>query len=586
MNTVNVNAFQADLIVEELTRCGIGFFCVSPGSRSTPLTLAVASNPNCISRMHFDERGAAFYALGYVRATGKPAALVCTSGTAVANYLPAVVEAANDALPLVLLTADRPPELQNCGANQTIKQLGIFGSFVRNEINLECPTAETDQSEVLRTVDLAVSKALEAPYGPVHINCQFREPLAPVEDGSDLSNSLSKLKDWQASQMPFSTIDNESVEPSDDKLQTIAHKINATSGLLIVGRLFDSKQRNPVLSLIDRLRWPVFADATSGLSTVDHECIIQHYDLLLQSNAFRSSIGGKQVHSGVQALHLGGQYVSKRLLQFLESAELESYIHVNDDPRPKDPSRSVTDKITCKIAIFCEALVPLVSTSDTSNNPRLQSDTAKTVIANECDASPDATEPAIVRALLENRNKSDGLFVASSMPIRDIDMFAGPGNGPIDIAANRGASGIDGTIASAAGFAAGLGKSITLLIGDLACLHDLNSLALLKDNAQPVTVVILNNNGGRIFEHLPVAQFKDHFENCFVTPHGLTFEHAAQMFNLPYVCVNTTDGFVRSFAKARRDLRSNVIEVTIDPSTNRDSHRRIVERIKRELDEG
>ena len=580
MNTVNVNAFHTDLIVEELTRCGITFFCVSPGSRSTPLTLAVAANSKATSRIHFDERGAAFYALGYVRAIGKPAVLVCTSGTAVANYLPAVVEASNDALPLILITADRPPELQDCGANQTITQPGIFGSFVRHEANLECPSADTDPTDILQQIDLAVSKALEAPYGPVHINCQFREPLAPVEDGSDLSNSLSRLGDWQASQMPFSSSESQPFTVSTDLIQRLADRINATSGLLIVGRLFDSEQRDPVLSLVDKLRWPVFADATSGLSAIDHECIIHHFDLLLQSETFRSSVCHRQV------LHIGGQYVSKRLLQFIESAELEGYIHIGNDPRPKDPGRRVTDNVTCNIARCCEALVPLVDACDGNKGWRRQSSTAEAAILKECKATPEATEPGIVRALLENRHKGGGLFIASSMPIRNIDMFAGPGHGSLKIGANRGASGIDGTIASAAGYAVGLDKPVTLLIGDLACLHDLNSLALLNNNSQSVTVVILNNNGGRIFEHLPVAEFKEHFESCFVTPHGLSFEHAAQMFNLPYECVNTTDAFVQSYTKAQDRLISTVIEVTVDPTTNRTTHRCIVERIKHELDEG
>jgi 2-succinyl-5-enolpyruvyl-6-hydroxy-3-cyclohexene-1-carboxylate synthase len=285
IDTTNINTLWTSLLIEELTRLGVSHICLSPGSRSAPLTVAAARNKHVTTTVYFDERGAAFFALGHARATGLPTALICTSGTAVANYLPAVVEAYHDEIPLILLTADRPSELQGCGANQTIRQIGIFGSFVRREIDLPCPDDHPDLRALLLSVRDAVAVALSAPRGPVHINCPFREPLAPTPSGADFSSVLSRFDDWVNSPTPLTSAKPHSAATDTHSLETLCEQLrNRQRGIVVVGTLASDTQRDAVLRLVTSLGWPALPDVTSGLRTADDEPIISHYDLLLSSD--------------------------------------------------------------------------------------------------------------------------------------------------------------------------------------------------------------------------------------------------------------------------------------------------------------
>jgi len=567
MNTANINSLWADLMIEELIRQGIDYFCISPGSRSTPLTAAIASRKE--SRrlagdvvVHFDERGAAFHALGYARATGKPAVLVCTSGTAAANYYPAIIEASQDNLPLIALTADRPPELRHTGANQTIDQLNLYGKYVRWSYDLPCPDEKIDPHELLTMIDRAVSRTRLAPFGPVQLNCPFREPLAPLNDGSDLSACVNQLENWYNSGKPLDEDSPTPVTLPDDQISAIAKMVaNARCGLILAGRLDNETQRTAVRSLGKKLGWPLLADITSGLRFDSSDHIIHHYDLLLTSEVFEKKVRPSAI------LHFGGRFVSKRLLEFIERAAPANYILVNESPDCLDPARRVTDKIVCGIVAFCESLRARVSYS-TANScfSRWQAGNgvARKIISSECESASEITEAAVARHISRRLADNTGLFLASSMPVRDLDIFGDVSDNAVAVAANRGASGIDGTIASATGFAAGLDRPVTLLIGDLAFLHDLNSLALLHKISPPVAVVVLNNDGGGIFQHLPVAGLPDVFEKYFITPHGLTFAHAAEMFDLPYCRVNDMESLEEAYELSQQSANSSIIEISLD----------------------
>ncbi len=576
ISIANINSLWGSLIIEELIRQGVEYFCISPGSRSAPLAAAAARNPRAKTLVHFDERGAAFYALGYARAANRPAALICTSGTAAANYLPAIIESSADTIPLIILTADRPPELRDTGANQAIKQPGIFGDNVRWSFDLPCPDTTIAPEMALTTVDQAVYRACRAPSGPVHLNCMFREPLAPVESGSRFERYLASIESWRRSDHSYTKYEIAQVLPDDACVRELSRILSHTGGgLLLAGKLRTDEERRAILSLSSRLRWPVFADITSGLRLGDiSEVGIPFYNLALLSGEIRKRLRPSLV------LHLGGRITAKRLSQWLQETQLQSYIHVDSNPLRLDPIHRVTRRIESGIELFCAQLAGLLDDSTDRKSEkylsewRRVSETVDLVIHRVSARTTSATETGIAR-LLSTEIKNSALFLASSMPIRDMDMFASAGGPRVPVGANRGASGIDGTVAAAVGFAAGIEKPTTLLIGDLALLHDLNSLAILRNQDQPVTVVAINNSGGGIFDHLPIAEFPDLHEKYFVARHNWRFEHAARQFELPYCCVDTIAGMREAYGRAITSGVSSVIEVMVDRAANLEAHNQL-----------
>lgn len=578
ISAANINSLWGSLLVEELIRNGVDYFCLSPGSRSAPLAIAVANNPRARSFVHFDERGVAFHALGYVRATGKPAAVICTSGTAGANLLPAIVEASSDLLPLILLTADRPPELHDVGANQTIKQVGLFGNFVRWSFNLPCPDKVISLEMPLTTIDFAVHNAMRAPAGPVHLNCMFREPLAPIETGEDFRGYLSGIAGWLDSCEPYSmslhatpSIDSMSL----DKAQRIIEQ--ATNGIIILGHLTNESANREALALAEQLQWPVFADITSGarLGTKD-TLVIPFFNLALTSEQSKQELQPDTI------IHIGGRVVSKRLMQWLEECPLRNYLQLIDHPVRIDPIHRVTCRIETGITDFCRALSERVEPSsqrDYLTRWKQASDLIDNILERLIGEATIPVEAGIARLLSKEMLQDTGLFLASSMPIRDVDIFAATDGPRLTVAANRGASGIDGTVASAAGFAVGLERPVTLLIGDLALLHDLNSLAILKDNPQPVIVVVINNNGGGIFGHLPISQCGQSFEKFFVTPHGFRFESAAKQFELDYHHASDLSELHAQYSHTVAQKGSSIIEITVDRAENMRFHERLIQEI-------
>ncbi|HJQ30479.1 MAG TPA: 2-succinyl-5-enolpyruvyl-6-hydroxy-3-cyclohexene-1-carboxylic-acid synthase [Rubrobacter sp.] len=573
-DTPRANRLWAYLIVEELLRCGVDFFCVAPGSRSTPLVAALAANEKARSMIHFDERGTAFAALGYARATGRPAAWITTSGTAVANGLPAVVEAATDGVPMILLTADRPPELRQTGANQTIDQPDIFGDYVRWRFDLPAPNPDIDPAMVLTTVDQAAYRAGRAPQGPVHLNLMFREPFLPEDE-----DELPVPSSWMKGDEPYTRYAATKPAVEDMEMESLwAALRTARRGLVVAGRLASRKQGEAVLRLAESLGWPFLPDIGSQVRLgADPEDIVAHYDALLSSGSFAEE------HTPEAVIHVGGRALAKRLEQFLARSRPDTYVVVRENPFRLDPAHSVTHSVEASVVDFCAALVRAA----TENPPavdafwkgewRAASEVTEHYLDENFSATKDPNEPLVARTVSRNIPLDHGLVVASSMPVRDLDTYAATEGAPVPVAANRGASGIDGTVATAAGFARGLGRPVTLLIGDLALLHDLNSLAMLRD--LHAVVVVLNNDGGGIFSFLPVADQKAFFEPYFGTPQGLGFEHAAAMFGLGYERPGTMEEFIVSYRAACSRSYSTLIEVKTDREENVALHRRVLEEV-------
>lgn len=590
MNTAQANLQAAQLMIEELHRYGVNYFCICPGSRSTPLAVALAQNTRIARIVHHDERGAAYHALGYTRATGQPTAVITTSGTAAANLFPAVVEASLDHLPLVVITADRPPELQDCGANQTINQTRLFGDYVRAFVDPGCPDDDNDPASVLIAVDNALNACCHGTTkpGPVHINCPYRKPLIPEPsetkplDMVDLSGQ-SSLSDWEKDDQPLNNSDPINRTLPDKIAHELAGIISKTkSGLLVIGRLENNRDRQEALNLSQVLGWPTVVDITSGLSLSNSQYLAHHHDLLLTSENFCDT------HPVDTVFHIGGQLVSKHLLDFLGQSKPANYIHNSADSKPFDPAHVVTRTHSYDNASFCYELALKIETSTgtaQTDDWLAGSNKIDTILDDLTDNSVALTEPEIARKISKAQSVATALFTASSMPVRDLDMFAAHISGIVPVGSNRGVSGIDGTLASAAGYAVGLGQPTTLLIGDLAFLHDLSSLLLIAKLSVSLTIVVINNSGGRIFEQLPIARHAEIINPYFVAPHRLSFEKIADTFDIHYEQVKVGDQFQSVYTKAQATEKPAIIEAVVDPNRSREHRQTIINSVRATIDE-
>ena len=565
--TAEQNLNWARQLIAGCVHAGAAGFVVSPGSRSTPLTLAAAEQNAAPMVVHFDERGAAFHALGWAQGAQRPVALLCTSGTAGANYLPAAVEAAQSRVPLLLLTADRPPELQDCGANQTIAQAGLFGRYVRWEHTLPCPDPDIPLRLAASAAGQACHMAVRAPAGPVHLNCPFREPLAPAPETYAAAADIATPPTWHAV---------ETTLLQDDQHALLNQLARVQRGLLLVGRLQSPRETAAARSLAAALGWPVFADLLSGMRLNSGEApVVAHHDALLDSEVFRDACAPDLV------LHIGGRFISKRLPAFLETYA-GPYLHVAAHPFREDPAHRTTDRYESDIANFCTWLAFAMRAAEppAHTDALIKAAAAAGAAAGAwLEEDGTLTEIAVARLVSHNRPPDTPLFLGNSMPVRDMDLF-GSANGRGGLAAaNRGASGIDGNVATAVGLARGAGLPATAVVGDVALLHDLNSLALLRQAPHPLTLVVLNNNGGGIFHFLPVSALGGVFEPCFAAPHGIEFEAAARMFGIDYVRPESVRDFEKTYFDRTRGRKSTLLEVKSTGEANLQAHQAIRERM-------
>ena len=568
------NSHWAQLLIEELTRCGCRYFVISPGSRSTPLVVAAARHPAVTARVALEERGAAFHAVGYGRAAGRPAVLVCTSGTALANYLPAVVEAAQDQVPLLVLSADRPPELQAAGANQTIAQPGIFGGYTRWSFELPVPAPRVDPRVVLTTVDQAVFRAGAAPAGPVHLNCPFPEPLEPQPVPAPLLAGAAGAR-WLSGTEPFTAYRGAAAAAPAPGADTVAALLSliegSRRGLLVAGGL-PRGCGGAVAALAAHLGWPLLGDVTSGARGTPG------LQLLLQSAAGHALLRPDCV------LQFGTHVVAKQYLELLAAAA-PHLAQVAASPERLDPSHSAALRVVADPRQVAHALrrgCPPRPASRYAHAVQAAGARAHAAAAKWSAARRGLDEPTAARlvAAAAGGPPACGLFAASSMPIRDLDTFATPLPEGVAAAANRGASGIDGAVASAAGLAAGLERPVIALLGDLSLVHDLPSLSQLREVAAGLVIVVLNNRGGGIFSLLPIAQvpepgFDELFERYFATPHAVAFRDVAAAFAMHYARPRTAAALQRHLALAATHAAAGadtLLEVATDRAANAAAH--------------
>jgi len=483
-------------IIAQLVEQGVTYFCMAPGFRSTPLTIAAAENSMAITFVHFDERGLAFHALGVAKATKKPVAIIVTSGTAVGNLMPAVMEAEASGVPLILLTSDRPHELRDTMANQTCDQIKIFGDFVRYFFDLPTPSNELPQNFLATTIAQAVTRASFPIPGPVQINCPFREPF--FSDKPSSASNCDKIRYTT----PRLKLDNPKLWAGD--LQSIE------KGVIILG-----KGAPDATELSQNLGWPILPDITSGYREAAGNRAITHYHHILKSLPELET---------ECILHLGDAVVSKPLMQWMAKAPRQ--IHVAEHPKRLDPNHRVTDRIICDPDLFCIEVAELLEPADPDWFEMWKN---LSTLAKSAIVLPKDSEPSVMEWIKE---KKTALFFANSMPIRDADMFFFPQNPCGPIFANRGLSGIDGNIATIAGIAQK--HPVTAVIGDQTALHDLNSLAQLKKVKHRAQIVLINNGGGGIFSFVAIGERKDLLDPYFAAAHDKTFANAAKMFGLSY----------------------------------------------------
>jgi 2-succinyl-5-enolpyruvyl-6-hydroxy-3-cyclohexene-1-carboxylate synthase len=565
--------------VDELARCGLRDACTSPGSRCTPLVLALAREQRLRCYSHIDERCAGFFALGLAKASALPVAVTCTSGTAVAELLPAVVEAREARVPLIVLSADRPPELREVGAGQTIDQLGIFGDFAKWFFEVGTHEATAERARWMRALACrAWWRALEARPGVVHLNFPLREPLVceePFEPAGEGRPSGAPLLKRSA--------------PRSDSLaaaRTLSELIGVSggsipAGVLVAGRHErDTPLAQSAAELCVLLGWPLLADPMSGARR--GEAAIAHYDALLRDPRFA------RTHTPEVIVRVGELPVSKPLRTWLSSHAGVPQITIEQEGAWQDPASVGSDLLAAEPAATLSALRKLLEESlpsagredsDWLASWRGADERAAAAIRGVL-ASCGCSEPSVAAELGVLLPEQATLFVASSMPVRDIETFWPVRADPPRVLCNRGANGIDGTVSSAFGAAAASREPVLLLIGDVALAHDIGGLLAARRLDLKLTIVLINNEGGGIFDFLPISESPaanrdEHYTRHIATPTGLDFARAASLYGLSHQSVSDAPGLRAALEQALAAPGSAMIEVRGERKANVELHRRV-----------
>jgi 2-succinyl-5-enolpyruvyl-6-hydroxy-3-cyclohexene-1-carboxylate synthase len=548
-----------------LMKAGVKSVVISPGSRSTPLAYAFASTKSLNVYIQVDERSAGFFALGLAKATGEPVVLLCTSGTAASNYFPAVTEAHYARIPLIVITADRPHELREVGAPQAIDQIQLYGNHVKYSVDFPLAEENADVDDYIeRHVQRAASVALSAPYGPIHLNVPFREPLLiDFEMDTPTATFIQRMKGIDL--LDASTA------------QLVKEILNKTEkGLLVVGELPIDIDTEVFWKFAKALNWPVLCDPLSNLRTkVPANCMdlcIDRYDALLKSELFKE----KAIPDTV--IRLGAQPVSKPLSLFLKKARPETVVLIDESPQFRDPLGIVTHHIQSSVVAFLQINVQKEESSYAKTWGRAN-DEVSVVMEN----SSGSDEGAYTQMLFSNLPDGSDLFSGSSMPIRDVDTFFSKTEKNITIFANRGTNGIDGVVSTALGIQAARQRPTWLLIGDLSFLHDVNGLIVSRFHETDLTIVIMNNDGGGIFSYLPQAESGNHFERLFGTPTGLRFEHIAAMYDAQYSSIESIEEFEQELSQEKKK-NIRIIEVFTNRKENVIAHRTLWNEITNRID--
>lgn len=570
MDPTNANTALASAFVEELARGGLRHAVISPGSRSTPLALALWRQPEIEVSVILDERSAAFFALGAAQATGVPVAMLCTSGTAAANHHPAICEADESAVPLIALSADRPPELRGIGAGQTIDQVKLFGSSVRWFCEVGTHLADDDGLLHYRSVAcraLAAARGEHRP-GPVHLNLPWREPLAPTPvEGAVTATDPLALEGRDV--RPLTAVTPIDMEPSQFLLDEVAGHIGESDfGVIVVGRQLDPELREPLAHLARAAGFPILAEPTSQLRCGPHDrsYVVSTYDHLLRDEGFRGEMRPDLV------LRFGEMPTSKPLRTWLATASAEEIV-VDPGCGWNEPSRRAAALLRADPTELASGWAARLGEDRPPPARWLEAERrAREALETELAGIAEPTEPALHLALGRAHRDGDLVYTASSMPIRDQEAFLAPSETDALFLCNRGANGIDGLLSSGIGAAHASDRPTTIVTGDLGLLHDVGGLAALRDVSAPVRIVVIDNDGGGIFGFLPQAEALpgDDFEALLGTPRGVDVAKAADLFDLPHRRLDSLADLPEAM-----ETGTTLIEVRTDRGANVDLHRRL-----------
>ncbi|MBM3470933.1 MAG: 2-succinyl-5-enolpyruvyl-6-hydroxy-3-cyclohexene-1-carboxylic-acid synthase [Armatimonadetes bacterium] len=607
-------------VVDELVRSGVTDLCLCPGSRSTPIAVCAARHPGIRVWTLIDERSAGFFALGLAKGLSRPAALLSTSGTAAANFLPAVIEARYGRVPLVVLTADRPHELRDTGALQTIDQVRLYGTHAKWFADVAIPEATDALMRYARSVaSRAVAVAAGAPPGPVHLNFPLREPLVPVPAPEQLPPEEARAHAaWTGRDEGRPYVASQVRRAPDPELASaLARELTQRRrGLIVCGPLDDPALPDAVCRLAAALGYPVLADPLSQVRCGPHDRgpVIDGYDALLRIRGANETLAPEVV------LRFGAAPASKPLLRYLEVHGAVRQIVVDAGGEWNDPARLAAEFVHADPAPLCQAVLgALAATGAVSSAPgavpsvpgvvssargahdwlalwqRLGAQ-SRDAIRIRLDAMAEPFEGKVFAELAGLLPDGAVLYVGNSMPVRDLDTFSPGTPRSVRFLGNRGASGIDGLVSSALGVAAGMGARVgggrptgstrapvVLVLGDLAFYHDLNGLLAAKLYGLNATIVLINNDGGGIFSFLPQAGYPEYFEALFGTPHGLDFRHAAGLYGARHALVESWEEFRAHVREGISGEGLSIVEVRTARDRNVLLHREVWQTVESAL---
>jgi 2-succinyl-5-enolpyruvyl-6-hydroxy-3-cyclohexene-1-carboxylate synthase len=560
--------------VDELVRCGMHHACTSPGSRSTPLVLALVRDGRLRTSSHIDERAAGFFALGQAKASGRPVALACTSGTAAANYAPAVIEAHEARVPLLVLTADRPPELRDLGAGQTIDQLKLYGSAAKWFMDVDDAAATPGRVRWLRQLACrAYWTALDGRPGAVHLNFALREPLIPGEPlpaEEPGGGGRPGGRPWLARPLTATAPPEQAVQGLTGALE------RRPRAILVAGRQErDGRLPGVLAALAERAAIPLLAEPLSGARR--GRAAVAHYDALLRDPDWAAA------HAPELVLRVGDLPTSKPLRTWLHGLEGAEQLALDPENAWQDPAGALQTIVPADAGALLEAVTGRIGARrDTTwlDAWRAADRGAAEAIAETL--MPEGLSEPRVAAELGTWLPADATVIAgSSMPVRDVETFFPVRPDPPRVLANRGANGIDGTVSTAFGVAAATAGPAVALLGDVSLAYDIGGLLAARRTGARLVLVVINNDGGGIFHFLPVAGEADAFEQHVATPHGLDFEHAAALYGCAYARPDTPEAFREAVRRGLDADGSTLVEVRTDRDANVAVHRRVWDAVRR-----
>jgi len=583
MTAPNRTTLWAEVLVDELVANGVEAVCVSPGSRSTPLTVACARHSEIDVLSHLDERSSAFFALGRARQTGIPTPLVCTSGTAAANFHPAVLEASESRVPLLALTADRPPELRDSGANQTADQVKLYGDAVR--LYRELPEPEADDRK-LRSLRVTVSRALSAATGtnpgPVHLNVPFEKPLEPTLVEGDVPADFGEQASLavEGRDGPFVTTTQGSLRIPQGRVRDIAKRLSdADRGLLVCGPADSpTPKRAPLARLAEATGFPVLADPLSG-HRFGHSP-----DACLVCGGYDSYLDGRDWPEPDVVVRFGASPTSKVLRKYLADAETDQYVVDLTGGWP-EAEFTATDLVSAAPTWFADTVVDSIDTTAglTPYARRFEEaeDEYWDVVASA--RAEQWFEGGVLGTVAEETPPGSTVFVSNSMPVRDLDRFGQPRDEVVRVFGNRGVSGIDGIVSTGLGAGSVSDGPLVIVIGDLAYYHDMNGLLALERCGVEATIVLVDNDGGGIFHKLPIEEFDPPFTEQFKTPHGVDFSGTETLYDLTFRRCDGRPSFLDAFERSLETDGTDVLSVAFDSALSHRFREEVHDRVHKEI---